>query len=184
LPVSIVSINALRKDPMGFQVEYSYDDNEFEITGKHVHETFGVTANLNVPHTVTQPRAPEDEYVGAAIVPLDNSRSARKVAAAAEMHRKYNHVPYRQLARTIRLGALDTDVTAADMSMAEERHPCPVCTATRTKHEKRGGQYHPAHLAGQYLRCDIVFVRGGNSVKSHITWRAMNVRAGRIQANW
>ena len=165
LPVSIVSINALRKDPMGFQVEYSFEDNEFEITGKHVHETFGVTTNLNVPHTVTQPRAPEDEYVGAAIVPLDNSRSARKVAAAAEMHRKYNHVPYRQLARTIRLGALDTDVTAADMSMAEERHPCPVCTATRTKHEKRGGQYQPAHLAGQYFRCDIVFVRGGNSVK-------------------
>jgi len=165
MPMSIVSTNALAQDPSGFQVEYRFEGNEFQITGKEVSETFRVSESLNVPHIVAQPRNPERDYAGAAILPTDNSRSARKVAAAAELHRNSNHVPYRQLARTIKLGALDTDVSAADMSMAEERHPCPVCTATRTKHEKRGGQYHPAHLAGQYLRCDVVYVRGGNSVK-------------------
>ena len=169
LPVSVISTNAMRNDREArFEVAYHYATNTFTLTGEHMEERFTTTAELNVPHQITKPvRLIKDNESIAAITlkPKDGSRISRKVVAAAELHRRMNHIPYRQLAQSIKAGVLNTDVSATDVILAETEYPCPVCIATRAKHDKRGGQYQPANLPGQHLRCDIVFIRGAHSVK-------------------
>ena len=174
ISVNLISTNALHKRHFKhFHVTYDWTVNKFHLKGPEVNLTFATTANIPIPHVQKQPQAPitvipveaqEAQHVAHAAV--DQSRAALRAAQAVELHRKLLHMPYTTMKRTLRAGALKTDLTAGDIAHAERLYgPCPACISGRSHHDTRGGQYDPAEHAGEHLRCDTIFIRGFDGVK-------------------
>ena len=174
IQVNLVSTNALHKRHFKhFHVAYDWTANKFQVKGPEVDLTFATTTNIPIPHVKMRPQAPTtiipvevQQANHAAHAAVDQSRAALRAAQAVDLHRKLLHMPYATMKRTLRAGALRTDLTAGDVSHAERVWgKCPACISGRSHHEMRGGQYDPAEYPGEHLRCDTVFIRGFDGVK-------------------
>ena len=172
--VNLISTNALHKRHFRhFHVAYDWTSNKFHLKGPEIDLTFATTSAIPVPHVTMLPKAPINiitaeahEANHVANTAVDQSRAALRASQAVDLHRKLLHMPYSTMKRTLRAGALQTDLTAGDVAHAERLFgQCPACVSGRSHHETRGGQYDPAEHPGEHLRCDTVFVRGFDGVK-------------------
>ncbi len=167
LPFSLVSTNQVHDDKKrgkNITLDWNKDDNTIVVTvGEQTH-TFRTNSKLNVPHCIISPNI---DIASIALPTIASAEDMRKALRARDLHYSLNHVPDSTLIRTLKTNGISgCNVSHRDVVLAHDvLGPCPVCKAARGTLNRGGGQYEPAHLPGEHLRCDVVFFRGTAGIK-------------------
>ena len=181
LPLSLVSTNeihGLSKVKQGVSIDYNKKLNSFEIDTDGHHIVFEPSEALNAPHCEMEPTPPSHFGYGVnnklhtaatALNAIKQNPTAKEKRIAEEvrkLHKALNHPSDTTLERSLKLGAISTTVSYRDVQLCRQvLGPCPSCQAGKETLEARGGQYEPAELPGEHIRCDIVHLRGATGVK-------------------